>query len=123
MKNVVDQVIQRNAYFAHPENILLSMITADSKTIREFDVPSILKVRSEKYGIRKFVIPTLNFDAKNYTDLIDWQNTDVTEPPLLEDISVDELEMLVASGETLVTDFPRYPCHTQAVERTVKLVT
>jgi hypothetical protein len=38
-------------------------------------------------------------------------------------MSVDEMEMLVASGETSVTDFPRYPCHIQTVERTVKLVT
>jgi len=99
------------------------MITDDSKTIRELGMRRVLKARSEKYGIRKFVIPTLNFDAKNYIDLIDWQNADVTEPPLLEDISVDELEMLVASGETPVTDFLRYPCHTQAVERAVKLIT
>ena len=33
--------------------------------------------------------------------------------------------MLVASGEVPVIDFPKYPCHTQAMERTwcVKLVT
>ena len=47
----------------------------------------------------------------------------MTEPPILDDMSVDEMEMLVASGETSVTDFPRYPCHIQTVERTVKLVT
>ena len=47
----------------------------------------------------------------------------MTEPPILDDMSLDEMEMLVASGETSVTDFPRYPCHIQTVERTVKLVT
>ena len=31
--------------------------------------------------------------------------------------------MLVASGEVPVIDFPKYPCHTQAVKRCVKLVT
>ena len=82
----------------------------------------ILRARSESYGLRKFSIPTLNFNAQNYTDLIDWQLTDVTEPLLLADVPVEEIEMLVGSGETPVMDFPRYPCHTQ-VERCVKLVT
>src|SRR6266516_3714166 len=101
-----------------------------SQFVSSSSMDTWLRRRVSKHGWQllanvseKCVISTLNFDAKNYTDLIDWQNTDVTELPLLEDISVDELEMLVASGETPVTDFPRYPCHTQAVERTVKLVT
>src|ERR1043165_9013414 len=122
LKKVIDAVIQRNAYFAHPENILLSMVTDDNKTIRELGMRHILRARSESYGLRKFSIPTLNFNAQSYTDLIDWQLTDVTEPILLADVPVDEIEMLVGSGETPVMDFPRYPCHTQ-VERCVKLVT
>src|ERR1043165_6172966 len=83
----------------------------------------ILRARSESYGLRKFSIPTLNFNAQSYIDLIDWQLIDVTEPPLFADVPVDEIEMLVASGETPVMDFPRYPCHTLAVERCVMLVT
>jgi len=31
--------------------------------------------------------------------------------------------MFVASGDVPQIDFPKYPCHTQAVERCVKLVT
>jgi len=31
--------------------------------------------------------------------------------------------MFVACKETPVIDYPKYPCHTQAVERCVKLVT
>src|SRR6266568_2931266 len=123
LKNVIDPVIQRNAYFAHPENILLSMITDHSKTIRELGLRRILRARSEKYGLRMFSIPTLNFNAQNYMDMIDWQNTPVTEPPLLAEVPVDSIEMLVASGEIPVMDFPKYPCHTQAVERCVKLIT
>lgn len=122
-KDVIDPVIQRNAYFAHPENLLLSMITDERKTIRELGMRRILRARSESSGLRKFSIPTLNFNAQNYIDLIDWQMTDVTEPPLLADLPVDSIEMLVASGEAPVIDFPKYPCHTQAVERCVKLVT
>jgi len=31
--------------------------------------------------------------------------------------------MLVASGEVPAIDFPKYPCHTQAVKRCAKLIT
>ena len=93
------------------------MITDDRKAVRELGIRLNLRARSEKYGISQFRAPKLNFDAKDYIDLIDWQETEVTEPPLLADISEDEIEKLVASGDVPVIDFPKYPCHTQAVER------
>ena len=122
LKRVVDPVIQCNVYFAHPENILLCMITDNSETIRKLGMRHILRARLKKYGIRKFVILLLNFSATSYTNFIDWQNVNLTEPPLLTYISVNDLEMLVASGDIPVIDFPRYLCHTQAVERCIKLV-
>ena len=45
------------------------------------------------------------------------------EPPILANTPVNDLEMFVASGDVPVVDFPKYPCHTQSVERGVKLVT
>ena len=50
--------------------------------------------------INYYYIQELNFDFKNYfdlidlqnyVDLIDLQNTDVTQPPVLEDMSEDEM--------------------------------
>jgi hypothetical protein len=123
LKALIDPVIQRNAYFGHHENILLSMITDNRKHIRELGMRRILRARSQKYGIRQFCVPTLNFAANDYIDLIDWQNTNITEPPLLAEISVNDIEMFVVSGDVPVIDFPKYLCHTQAVERCVKLVT
>jgi hypothetical protein len=123
LKGIIDPVLQRNGYFGHPENILLAMITDARKYIRELGMRRILKARSTSYGIRRFTIPVLNFNAKDYVDLIDWQATEISEPPLMSDISTDEIEMLVASGSIPLIDFPKYPCHTQAVERCVKLVT
>ena len=55
--------------------------------------------------------------------MIDWLNTTVTEPPELAAVSKQVIEMFIVSGEVLVSDFPKYLCHTQAVERCVKLVT
>jgi len=40
---IVDTVIQRNGYYAHHENIILSMITDDRETIRELGLRRILK--------------------------------------------------------------------------------
>ena len=56
-------------------------------------------------------------------DFINWQENHLTEPPLTMNISDEDLKHLVASGNTPVVDFPQFPCHTQAVERCVKLVT
>ena len=108
LKAIVDPVIARNAYFSNPENILLSMITDDRKYIRELGLRRKLKARSQKYGIRQFVIPKLNFGANDYIDLIDWQNVNISEPPLLADISENEIKDLVVSRVTSVIDFPKY---------------
>ncbi|CAK1579256.1 unnamed protein product [Parnassius mnemosyne] len=67
LKAVIDPVIIRNGYFAHPENLLLAMLIDSQQHIRELAARRILKAR---------------------------------ELPLL-----------------------RLPCHTQAVERSVKTVT
>ena len=65
----------------------------------------------------------MNFKANDYIDLIDWQQTDISEPPLLADVRLEDIELFVAGGSVPVMDFPKYPCHTQSVERCVKLVT
>ena len=82
---VIDPVIQRNAYFGHPENILLAMLTDERKHIRELGLRRILKARTivklpkrttkkrkstKTTAIREFAIPKLNFEATDYVDLI-----------------------------------------------------
>jgi hypothetical protein len=122
VKQVVEPVIQRNAYFAHPENLLLSMLSDQRMHIRELGLRRILKARTvNSRKIRKFDIPKLNFDAQDYTDLIDWQNVTVTSPPLLMKVPDDEVKASILSGNPL--EFEKLPCHTQAVERCIKLVT
>lgn len=123
LRSVIDPVIERNSYYAHPENLLLSMLLDERKEIRELAMRRILRARSEQYGLRVFHVPKLNFAATDYIDLIDWQSTEISEPPILRNSSVHDIEMCVACGDAPVMDFPKYPCHTQAVERCVKLVT
>lgn len=41
IKNIIDSVIQRNGYFAHPENILFAMIADERQHIKELALKRI----------------------------------------------------------------------------------
>ena len=57
------------------------MISDERQNIRELGLRQILKARLEKScTLRQFKIPKLNFDAGEYFDLIDWQDTTITDP-------------------------------------------
>jgi hypothetical protein len=102
------------------------MITDEKKHVHELGLRRILKARSQCIAgssIRIFTIPEINFDAEDYTQLINWQLGHITEPPLTVNISDDVIITFVASKESPLIQFPRFPCHTQAVERCVKLLT
>jgi len=64
LKAIVEPVIQRNSYFAHPENLLLSMMTDDRPHIHELALRRILKARDQpkRKGVRQFTVPPINFD-------------------------------------------------------------
>ncbi|GBM64933.1 hypothetical protein AVEN_128977-1 [Araneus ventricosus] len=46
LKAKIDPVIQRKSYFAHPENLLIAMLTDSETKNRELAVHRILKARS-----------------------------------------------------------------------------
>jgi len=114
LKAIVDPVIQRNSYFAHPENLLLSMMTDDGPHIRELALLRILKAREQpkRKGVRQFTMPPINFDCKDYATMIDWTMVRVTEPPVTMSISDDDLQEFMRESTTPIVTFDRYPCHT-----------
>lgn len=123
LKDVIDPVIQRNGFFGHPENVLLAMLADERREIREQACTRILQCRSNIPRLRKFDIPNFNFNASNYFEILDWDAITITEPPLLRDLSLDELKQISNSTfNTSIKYMKKFPCHTQAVERTVKLV-
>ena len=69
-------------------------------------------------SIRKFVIPKINFKANDYTELFDWKTAKFLEPPLTMKLSDDEIRGFILTLLKLL----RYPCHTLAVERGIKVV-
>ena len=70
-------------------------------------------------AVRKFKVPKLNFRAKSYPDLFDRRTTVITEPPFTATLSDDQIKDIVITPLTP----PAFTCHTQAVERGIKLVT
>ena len=123
-KAVIDAVIQRNGYFCHTENMLVAMLTDERKHIRELACRRILAARKAAKSpatIRQFRVPRLNFGAEDYIDLVDWITVEKCDPPMLKNISDSQLQAYVDNSSSL--DLPNFPCHTQSVERVIKLVT
>ena len=102
LKKVVDPVIQRNSFFSHPENLLLAMFTNERSDIRKFALRRILISRKQKRTrpVRSFCTPVINFEATSYIDMIDWQKTPITEPPIVMDINNNTLLTLIREEDT-----------------------
>ena len=115
--------ISWNAYWAHPEVLLLSMLADQSKSIRVKAVDKILSLRGESDQgddqPRLYELPKLKFDAKSYSEMIDWKTEQISEPVLTVKMTKHELLSLKDSP----LELPRYPSNTQSVERLVKQTT
>lgn len=94
--------------------------------VRKLAFRRILGAREKNsQSLRRFRVPKLNFEADDYTNLIDWSVVQKSEPPATKNISTHEIKSFV-NGVSLtepVLNIPEFPCHTQSTERHVKLVT
>lgn len=134
-RTVVNNTIQRNGFYAHPENVLLAMLNDERQEIRYQGWIKILQARekdkennSNNVVVREFVIPKLNFNCEDYTSMIDLENENITSPPILNGIDIDLDNIINLASEKisemdLQIDLNSIPCHTQAVERAIKIVT
>ncbi|GBL98512.1 hypothetical protein AVEN_111632-1 [Araneus ventricosus] len=123
---VIDPVIQRNAFFAHTENVLLAMLVDEREHIWEIGHRRILKARQivpKKKTVRNFVPLKITFQASNYIEIINWNSCVVYPPPMLRDLSEDDIKSLLNSDTTPIQEIQKFPCHTEAVESCIKLVT
>ena len=138
MKNCVND----NAYFAHPENVLLSMVVdLDHPEYRQLARKTILAVREAnkgRRGLRHFKPPEVDWEkVKAYPDFIpefvgiDWERVKgdpdflpnfedisrLTEPPVTKDWTVEDLDAIV--DDPTKFDLRHVPCHTTPVQRQV----
>lgn len=64
------------------------------ETIREFAINKITAIRNNQNSsdnLRTFEIPVLNLFAEDYTKLFDWNKCSLTEPPITQNVSMEEL--------------------------------
>lgn len=128
--DIVNKSIARNAFFAHPEHVILSMVNDERESVRLNGWQKILSARENEIPgeFRQFRVPELNFECIDYMELINLDSAAETNPSLLKDVLVtgENLDLL-ASKKILDHDFGDFlrdmPLHTQSVERTVQLVT
>ena len=123
IQHIVQPVIERNAFWAHPENVLLSAISDNDTSFKQIAISKIIQAREVvrhicQSDVRKFIPPKINFDAPNYFALIE-DDAIITPPPLLSEFTDEQLIASIISP----INIPLLPCHTQAVERGVKVVT
>ncbi|GBL85049.1 hypothetical protein AVEN_221287-1 [Araneus ventricosus] len=115
-RDIIEPVISRNAYFEAPKNMLLAMLTDERCHIRTLAGRRIIKARAiglDGNWVRRFVIPAVNFRAKNYVDLIDWQACNATPPTVLRHISCHELLKMIQDDVPMDGwDFIKLPSHT-----------
>ena len=128
LRKIIDKVFINNAYFAHQENIVLAMLFDERPTIRMLALKKIEAARLQEEKsceIRKFSLPKIKLDeCDDHIDLINWTETQKYEPPLTKKFTMDELIYFTENYDKLIeTQYFKLPCHTQAVERNIKLVT
>ncbi|GBN77741.1 hypothetical protein AVEN_274589-1 [Araneus ventricosus] len=91
LKEPAHAVIQTNAYYGHPENLLLAMANEENQDIRTLTWKIIKKCHNSKKKeisrVQEFKVPNLNFRATEYYDCIDWFSTDISEPPITKNLS------------------------------------
>ena len=98
------------------------MVHDDRRHIRELGWRRILNARgSAETGVRTFVLNKINMNAVQHYDMIDWQKETVTKPPITKPLKRDKILASINEG-ILPETLPDFPCHSQAVERHVKLV-
>ena len=72
---------------------------------------------AQSTNIRHFKVPKINPTSKSYHELANLDESDVEEPPLVRHFSLSDMEDLKSMPLQI-----SHPCHNQAVERHIQLV-
>lgn len=126
LREIVNNVVQNNGYFAHSENVLLTMIFDNRKEVRGMALKKILYYRENLYDptkLRVYKKPTINFNCTNYFDMINLDNDGIlSEPPFTASIPYEHLLNYIEFDDPPLPD-PQIPLHIQGTERFVQLLT
>ena len=113
---VFEDKLEKWAFSLLSENFLAAMLYSDSTWDRKMAAWKICQLKSQPdTPIGSQRIQTVNINADKWSNLI-CLSTAEHEPPITKNMSVEEVEAMVdIRGEP-----PRFPIHTQSVERAVK---
>ena len=126
VREIVTPVVQRNAFGLEIGSVLCAMLASDSRDIRERGVKLILQAKLNPNkprqkllrGIRKLVIPKINWDAQTWPDLINFAEIIISVPDIILKISDEDLKKILDNPYK----FPKLPLHSTSVERAVRIV-
>ena len=117
LQSFIQPVIQRNAFWCHPEAVLLGITANQDPQVRGRAVQVIMQCRQQpREQVRPFLLPKVNFYTSNFTELLDWRVERITESSLTMDLSDAEVQDIRSAP----LDMGAFPVHTVAVERVVK---
>ena len=119
VKRVSLQNVQKNVFFAHPENILLAMLGDDNKDVRKQAVSRVQAIRetsknldhnltsenpklldkSDEFNmydpcvnVTRFEVPkAINTNAKLFFEIFNLDDSDFRQPPAINDLSSSEI--------------------------------
>ena len=128
IQDIAVAVLQRNAYFAHHEIILLAMLADNDHNVRLLAVNILLSIRIsqkildnvgrvEEVDVTKFIILKINTNAKTYYSLFSLSLKDMHEPPALKHLLNKEIKAFQQHKLSW-----EHPSHNQTVERHIALV-
>jgi len=118
IKEVLWKNLSGNSFCLIPQNFIYCLLMDDDSGIRALGVDAILKCRKSRKTSNPKRIPDINFQAATWTELISLESVSIEdEPPSTRKFDVNDFQAL-DTHRTL----PVFPCHSQSVERSVKLV-
>ena len=114
-------MIQRNAYWAHHENVLLALLAESDTCNRELAIKGITTIRqssqSSKQDLRLFRVPKVDQNNQNLKDLLPPMERSLKEPSLIKEISTEELSKFTKNFLTI-----RISCHSQGEIKSCHLI-
>ena len=137
-REVMEFGVHWNAYWAHPENVLVAMFYDEDIEVRQRACEIVLDLQQRQVvkdqqqmeadgqlTVREFVTPFVKWEAESYTDFLDLVGQEEwTCPPVFLGVAEDVLRAGVAGGRSKdVFDLVGFPNNTRCVERAVQATT
>jgi len=123
VRDISMKVLQRHAYFAHSENVVLGMLAEDDENIHRRTVDKILELCSEasattgmesstlessrKDIVWHFKVPEINVEATHFYELTNLKSIkDISQSPAVMDLDDTLIAQMLTTPLVL-----QHPCH------------